>query len=132
LNSTELKNAKTRPRIIRCLDIDLNGDGQKETLLEAQSHAIHGNLPEHVKNFYSVVLLRFIDRTGKAHVVPLAAQATRWGYDSDCHSRTIIGLVDMDGDGKTEVVLDIGEYEGSGMLIIGFDGIKPVPLFRVS
>lgn len=132
LRTTALKNRIKTPRVTRVLSVDLNGDGREETLIGARSHDGDDTIT-YKSRFYSVVLLRFQNDAGRSQVVPLGATAvTESAYESDqnCHARTVAGITDFGGDGKTEIVLYLEDYEGMGLRVFGFTGAKSVKLFE--
>jgi hypothetical protein len=117
-----------RPRLIRHLRLDLNGDGTDEALLEARSHVPSSSgsgtndTGRHDGN-YSTVLLRFVPRGGQAaRTMPLATTVLRRGTESDVVRHTLLGCADIDGDGYREILIQNAYYEGGAVSIFTFDG----------
>lgn len=110
--------------------IDLNGDGVEEVLLAAHSRDVMGKEPRALKGDYAIVALRFVDK-GKVKTVPLAVDAyTRARLDGALAAARfgLLGCYDIDGDGRMEIALSTGYYEGFGVAIFKFDGKNAKPV----
>lgn len=117
-----------RPRITQRLRVDLNGDGRDEVLLCAHSRAEMGREARALKGDYAVAALRFVSPGGIVRTVPLAIET----YDRDrlegafaAGHFEILGCADVDGDGRQEIIVRTGYYEGEGVEIFSFDGKRP-------
>lgn len=104
------------------LRVDLNGDGTEEVLMAARSRPDFGATPETRAGDYTLTALRFVDG-GKVKTVPLdvevATKNVAFGAPNDSD---ILACVDVDGDGKMEIIVSTGYYEGWGFEVWQFDG----------
>lgn len=127
-----------RPKIniTQVLRIDLDGDGIEEALVSAthlseglgsaeKSMAIHGQPGD-----YSFVLLRKIvkgkvrDNLLVEHFYPRKIQ-----YPLTPYQHTVAAVLDLNGDGKMEVIIHGGYYEGSWSTVFRLDGNKVENVF---
>ena len=97
--------------------VDLDGDGTKEILLEARTPGItlRDTYNGTIKN-YTCVLLRCI-KNGKPVTEVLEFSASKQGPTSFSYIRSI---VDLDSDGRMEIVIGSDYYEGYGSAIFGY------------
>ena len=111
-----------RARLTQLMRIDLDGDGNEEVLMAASSRPDYGRTPEEIKGDYSLLAIRYLDRgVVRARIL-----------DSNISNRNLIfsapgyfevmSCVDIDGDGKMEIVGANGYYEGNGFDVWKFDG----------
>ena len=112
--------AVSRPRITQVVRADLNGDKRDEVLIAANSpgDTNGGNL----RNFYSVVLLRFIAVNGRVRTQALQAETFARGTESDVARYSLLGCPDIDGDGRTEIAIKASFYEDEGVYVFTFNG----------
>lgn len=98
-----LKRAKAR--ITKIVEVDLDGDGTKETLLEARNRENVASLnAKWTAADYSAVLLI---HGGKA--LPLEFES--YAKSESMELKRLRGIADLDGDGRMEVVTDGQGYE---------------------
>lgn len=116
----------SRPRLTQHLRVDLNGDGTDEVLLCAHSRPELGREPGALRGDYALAALRFVSGPGgKVTTAPLGVEAyTRDSNEGPSASNryTLLGCVDVDGDGRLEIALGTGYYEGWGVEFYSFDG----------
>ena len=115
-----------RARLTQHYRVDLNGDGNEEVLLGAQSRAGMGEMSNAKRGDYSVVALRFYDasrKTNPVQLVPLQLEivqrAIKFGAPE---SHEILSCVDSNGDGALEIVVRSQYYEGESITVFAFDG----------
>jgi hypothetical protein len=121
-------------KIKRILQVDLDGDGEDEMLLSATNYlsAEDEEVPaSSPKGSYSIVLVRqmiggkFKTRViaGEVHADAKNSNAPNW-YD-------VSAVLDLDGDGKLEVVVHSHYYEGGSTTIYRCGPTKITPLLEV-
>lgn len=111
LDTHGLKGAKTR--ITRIVQVDLDGDGTREILIEARNRDdldSRGLTVNFGPTDYSVVLLRAL-RGGRVTETALAPGRTP---AADGLVRKLRAIADVDGDGRMEVVLSYSAWEAFG------------------
>ena len=111
LRSKGMTNAKAK--IEQAVKIDLDGDGADEVVLTASSYG--GKIsPSANANDYSFLLVRKIVG-GKVKNIMVAEEYMKKAVTFGAPSRfEISAIVDLDGDGKMEIVQYGEYYEGSG------------------
>ncbi|MDQ2800656.1 MAG: VCBS repeat-containing protein [Armatimonadota bacterium] len=125
LESHGLRRARVNIRqVLRC---DLDGDGVEEVLICA-SNPIHQGTWKAMRGDYSLVVLRrVID--GKVKTTLIEQEF----HGKDCPNCVpdtfhIAGVLDVNGDGRMEVVTGWQYYEGEGMTIYEIKGQKARPV----
>jgi hypothetical protein len=122
-------------KIKRVLRVDLDGDGEDEELvsatnyLSAEDEEVPASSPE---GSYSIVLLRQMVGgklktrvvAGEVHADAKHSDAPNW-YD-------VSAVLDLDGDGKLEVVVHSHYYEGGSTTIYRCTPSKITPLLEVA
>lgn len=108
--------------------IDLEGDGVDEVLIAASRLAAGTSAPPVAAGDYSLVALRQV--AGDAAVtIPLAldvyAEANELAYPFQYR---ILGLLDLNGDGRLEIVMAADRYEGQRLTVyeVTSSGVQPV------
>lgn len=107
--------------------IDLDGDGIVEALIRA-SRTIETNGHDVAAGDYSLVLLygetvpRTIRLAGKFYP---DAQSLAFP-----ESYSVLSVLDLNGDGRMEVLVDMKRWEGGGTLVFTFDGATALPVFE--
>jgi hypothetical protein len=116
-----------RPRILQHVQVDLDGDGQAEVLLNARGGLTDPPSPRAGAGDYSLILLRQvvggvvrnIELDGEFNSKPDPPDGTRSSAPS---IHRIIGCFDVDGDGRMEIVVEYKYYEGSGITVYALSG----------
>jgi hypothetical protein len=125
------KQGIVRPQIniTRILRVDLEGDGVDEVLISATYLAGGLNRPDgqmaiRVKpGDYSFVVLRKIVG-GKARDIVLAGEYYPKVSDATANQYEVVGVLDLNGDGKMEVVVSVDYYEGSSSTVFRINGTR--------
>jgi hypothetical protein len=105
------------------LRTDLEGDGQEEVLISASRHS--GGLGAESKaGDYSMILLRKIVN-GKVEAIPVVAEyhPTKGNFDAP-NEYGISAILDINGDGVMEIVVDGKYYEGEWTTVYTLNGSK--------
>lgn len=114
------------PKVVlkQVIRVDLEGDGVDEVLVAA-THFKDGGPGFGVRaGEYSMVFLR------KFHKGKVEARVLQGDFNSksDPHAAPnayeVTAILDLNGDGTMEVVIDIENYEGSGVLVHEIEGLK--------
>ena len=113
--------ARGGARLTEHLRVDLNGDGREEVLLCAHSRDL-GRVTDVRKDDYGLAVVRFLDR-GTVRTAVLNKQVYTRGADFGApQGFNALAFVDIDGDGRLEIVLADRYYEGWGFSVFTFDG----------
>ena len=118
--------AKPVVKITQLLRIDLNGDGEDEVLLSATNYpGEDGESPYHAEaGNYSFVLLRQVT-DGKVQTKLIDGEFYPKASESQTPYRyEVSGLLDLDGDGRLEIVIYSAYYEGATVTVWRFDAGK--------
>ena len=106
-------------KITRILRVDLNGDGEEEVLISATNYfskddSVPSSAPA---GSYSLVLLRRMV-AGKVRTQLVAGEFyPSAGHFNAPNSYGVGAVLDLDGDGKLEIVVHSGYYEGGATTI---------------
>ncbi|MDQ6695651.1 MAG: VCBS repeat-containing protein [Chloroflexota bacterium] len=119
----------TNPKIklTQVLRVDLEGDGVPEVLVSA-TYSAHPAFPSVAAGDYSLVLLRKVIK-GKTQTFVIDGEA--YAKDSPFaapNTYTVTSVLDLNGDGTMEVVVDSRYYEGEFSTVYQVKGsdIQPV------
>ena len=112
------------PKIRDALRVDLEGDGQEEILISATSY--EGDIqPRAKKGDYSFVLLRKIV-AGKVRNIIVAGDFVTKKIDFGVPSEyRISSILDLNGDGKMEIIIYGSYYEGRWIEVYEMKANKP-------
>jgi len=118
---------KAKAVIEQAVKVDLDGDGVDEVLLTASSYG--GKISPRVDaNNYSFVLLRKVV-AGKAQNIMLSEEYVKKNIEFGAPNRfEIASVLDLNGDGKMEIVVYGEYYEGSGANVYEIKGSKAVDI----
>jgi hypothetical protein len=113
-------------RITRILRVDLDGDGEEEVLINATNYFTKKNdvpmeAPAH--GSYSIVLLRRAV-AGKVQTEFVAGEVYTKAESSTPNVYEIPAVLDLNGDGKLEIIVHSHYYEGAETTIYDCSGGK--------
>jgi hypothetical protein len=119
--------ADPKVRITRILRIDLEGDGQEEFLINATNYFTEPDeAPMHAprRGSYSIIMLRRVV-AGKVQTQLVAGEAYPKPDESVAPNvYKIAAALDLNGDGKLEVIVHSFHYEGGQITIYRCDRDK--------
>lgn len=125
-------------KIEKIVRVDLDGDGEEEVLISATNYFSKERVPmRSPAGSYSMVLLRRVV-AGKVETQLVAGEFHPKAYVSHDASfdapnaYQLIAVLDLDGDGKMEVVITSQYYEGGATTIYRCDPKKIEELLSVS
>jgi hypothetical protein len=124
LESRRMNDPKVK--ITRILRVDLDGDGEDEVLINATNYFTDdGDVPMDTAapGSYSIVLLRRVV-AGKAQTELIAGEFYVKDESSASNLYEIPGVLDLNGDGKLEVIVHSHYYEGAETTIYDCSGGK--------
>jgi hypothetical protein len=132
LKSRGIKEPKVK--IKRILRVDLDGDGEDEVVLSATNYfqAADEEVPVgSPPNSYSVVLLRRVI-AGKLQTQVIAGEVHPDAKHFNAPNYyDVTAVLDLNGDGKMEVIVHSGYYEGGSTTIYRCEPDKIKPLLTV-
>jgi hypothetical protein len=116
--------------IFQLLRVDLDGDGTEEVLIAANSS--ENPLSSHFlsKGDYSVVLLRRVAQ-GKAQTIPIVSEVELKNHKDPMqtgqwhHKETVAAILDLDGDGRMEIITTFRSIFDGGKNVYDPRGRKP-------
>jgi len=130
-------------KIDNILRVDLDGDGEEEVLISATNYfSKDGHVPmRSPAGSYSMVLLRRVI-AGKVETQLVEGEFHPKAYpgkgsDDDAsfdapNAYKVIAVLDLDGDGKMEIVVGANYYEGEELTIYRYDPKKVDALLSVA
>ena len=124
LESRRMSDPKVK--ITRILRVDLDGDGEEEVLINATNYFTEdGDVPMDTAapGSYSIVLLRRVV-AGKVQTELIAGEFYVKDESSASNLYEIPGVLDLNGDGKLEVIVHSHYYEGAETTIYDCSGGK--------
>jgi hypothetical protein len=125
LKAQGIKEPKVR--ITRILRIDLEGDGEDEVLISATNYFTNNNeVPMHTppRGSYSIVILRRVVG-GKVQTQLVASEVyAKTDASNAPNLYSIAAVLDLNGDGKLEVVVHSFYYEGGETAIYRCEPVK--------
>jgi hypothetical protein len=120
-------------KITQLLRIDLDGDGEDEALLSATNYPGEpGESPYHANaGNYSFVLLRHVV-DGKVETKLIDGEFYPKASESQTPYRyEVSGLLDLDGDGRLEIIIYSAYYEGATVTVWRLDAAKPNKVLEI-
>jgi hypothetical protein len=121
-------------RITRILRVDLDGDGEDEVLLSATNYFTKdGGVPMDTpaRGSYSIVLLRRVV-AGKVQTELVAGELYPKDESSPPNVYEVPAVLDLNGDGKLEIIVHSQYYEGAETTIYDCSGEKCKAVLSVS
>lgn len=121
-------------KITRILRVDLDGDGEDEVLINATNYFTEdGDVPMDTAapGSYSIVLLRRVV-AGKVQTELVAGELYVKDESSPSNLYEISAVLDLNGDGKLEVIVHSHYYEGAETTIYDCSGGKCKAALSVS
>jgi hypothetical protein len=131
------RNGIRRPQvnIVKVLRVDLDGDGTEEVLINAtraKRWDTGGITPEWNTGDYSVVFIRKVVK-GKVQTIVLDGeyhpQPRKQDSDGPPNEYAITAVLDLNGDGRMEVIVHGGYYEGDWKTVYDIKGSKANNIF---
>jgi hypothetical protein len=121
--------ARAKVNITQVLKVDLEGDGTDEVLISASY--LDGGLNRNdgpmavrvKKGDYSFVILRKVVG-GKVLDIELAGEFYPRHREATATQYAVNGVLDLNGDGRMEVILSVDYYEGSSSTVFRINGAR--------
>lgn len=128
--------SRPQVQIVKILRVDLEGDGTEEVLINATRVKRWNNTgsitPDSNAGDYSVVLLRKVIN-GKVETIVLDGEyhpkAGRMEDQGPPNEYELTAVLDLNGDGRMEIIVEGGYYEGAWKTVYAVDGRKVENLF---
>lgn len=116
-----------RVNIAQVLRVDLEGDGADEVIINATNYAVGMGPyinPQTKAGDYSMILLRKIVG-GKVQTILVTGEFYKRNIQFSAHNEySVPAILDLNGDGRMEVLVHWRYYEGSGVVAYGITGNK--------
>ena len=123
--------ASPKVKITQLLRVDLEGDGEDEVILSATNYANAGEAIAPKAGDYSFVALRRVVK-GKVQTQIIGGDFyPKVAENAAPDTYKIAGLLDLNGDGKLEVIIHTTYYEGGGTQVWQLQKDKLVQVLRV-
>lgn len=116
--------ADSPPQVHQALRVDLDGDGTDEVLIAA-AHFASRQLPTVAVGDYSLILLRTVVDNS---VVSVPLVESYYAALAAANLYTVIAILDLNGDGRMEVVVRGGRYEGETTMVYEIEGTTSQPV----
>lgn len=132
LVSRGIKNPKVK--LTQTLRIDLEGDGEEEVLISGTNYFTEdGSVPSDAEaGSYSFVLLRYVVK-GKVQSKLIEGEFYPKRKEFNAPGSYKVGAtLDCDGDGRLEIVIDGGYYEGGWVTIYRYSAGKLEKMLHVA
>lgn len=127
--------ARPDVRLVKVLRVDLDGDGQEEVIINAtrvKRYDTGSITPDSDAGDYSVVILRKVVR-GKLRTIVLDEEYHRKGGrqedEGTPYEYSLAGVLDLNGDGRMEVIVQGGYYEGDWKTAYEIKGGRVLNIF---
>jgi len=120
------KISDPKVKITRILRVDLDGDGEEEVLINATNYLTKDNdvpMEAPTAGSYSIVLLRHVV-AGKVQTEFVAGEVYTKEESNAANVYEIPAVLDLNGDGKLEVIVHSHYYEGGETTIYDCSGGK--------
>ncbi|KPV50907.1 hypothetical protein SE17_24225, partial [Kouleothrix aurantiaca] len=117
-------------RIKRVLRVDLEGDGAEELVIAATRYQNGGEFPspDAAAGDYSLVVI-VKNQGGSQQTIPVAAEYYPAAKEFNApNQHDLTGVLDLNGDGRMELVLYETYYEGAATTVYTFDGSQAAPV----
>jgi hypothetical protein len=115
--------ARTKINLSQIVVIDLEGDGQTETLITGNFYK-RGIMEAQTVGDYSFALLRKTVNGKTRNILIEGEFFTKREYYDPPNERKILAVADLNGDGRMEIVLDTHYYEGNWKQVFEINGTK--------
>lgn len=126
--------ANPNVHLTQVIRVDLDGNGEEEVLVSATNYArfTHGGLtPDARAGDYSLVFLRRVVQGKVVTRIITGEYYPRAKKFTGPAEHRIIGVLDLNGDGRLEVVLSGRYYEGDWVEAYRIEGAKITKLFNM-
>ena len=123
--------AKSKIRLDQIIQIDIEGDASKETIITGNFYK-KGLMEDQTVGDYSFAILRKRVGGKEKNILIDGEFFTKRGAYDPPNERKILAVADLNGDGRMEIVLDTSYYEGSWKQIFEVDGTKVSKVLEAS